>query len=208
MRNILLILFSTLLLYSCQPVFKKALGIRKIRTLSESRIAQIQDRYHVNSNFSYYVDTNYLHYLSLHFDEHNIDDKPVIKDYVQPLLAAYYFKKQTADLLIVNCNAEMRVLNLTLNKHGEMNVFPPKYKEKGSNKILLNEYLTYLKPVDAAHKIKDIETSNYDNVVIIHWSYFMNRQARIFVKQALDNLNLSKQNNLVLFVNIDNIYTK
>lgn len=204
------IILSLFLLFtvSCQPVFQKALGLRKIRPLSESRIAQIQDRYHVNSNFSYYVDTNYLHYLSLHFDEHNKEDKPVIKDYVQPLLAAYYFKKQTADLLIVNCNAEMRGLNLTLNKHGEMNVFPPKYKEKGSNKILLNEYLTYLKTVGAAHKIKDTETNNYDNVVIIHWSYFMNRQARIFVKQVLDNLNLSKQNNLVLFVNIDNIYTK
>lgn len=89
-----------------------------------------------------------------------------------------------------------------------MKVFPPKYKEKGSNKILLNEYLTYLKPVDAAHKIKDIKTNNYDNVVIIHWSYFMNRQARIFIRQILDNLKLSKQNNLVLYVNIDNIYTK
>jgi hypothetical protein len=202
------LVFVSMFVSSCQPVFKMAVGIKPTKHLSEKQIAAKHEKFGIDKDFSYYVDTNYVRYLSLHFDEKNAAEKPLIKDYLQPLQAAYFLKKQTADILIINCDAEMTGFNLTLNKHGEMDVFPPKYNTKGSEKILLNEYLPYLKPISAAKQTSNLEIDNYNNVILIQWSSFMGRQAKIFIRQVLNNLKLSNVNTLVLFVNTDNVYAK
>jgi|GEM_PF-6662701 len=203
-RITILCLLLLLSLSSCKFVLLRAVGVKNNRHLSAEKIGKLQHRYGIDSRYSYYTDTVYNTYLAKTINEKDSAERGIYKTFSQPLIATYYIQRPTADIAIVNCDGYMKMLRLTWNKHGEMNVFPPKYEVLSTDKIKLIEYLQCLKPLDGSAAINTI--SNYDNIIVVHWAHFFGKNAKNLIKEVQHNAKLAKGKTLIVYVNADNIY--
>lgn len=205
-RTILICLLSILSLCSCRTVIMHAVGVKNNKHLSADKIGKLEHRYGVDGKYSYYIDTGYDAYLHKVVDNNDSTEKALYKTFSQPLMAVYYSNKQTPDMAIVNCDGYMKMLRLTWNKHGEMNVFPPKYDMLHTNKIKLQEYLQCLKPLNGSAALNTIKSNSYDNIIILHWVHFFGRNAKNLIKEVQRNAKLAKGKILIVYVNSDNLY--
>ncbi len=204
MRQIVLGLLCLLCFSSCRIVLLRAIGVKNNRHLSEEKIAKLQHRYGIDSRYSYYTDTIYNTYLAKTINKKDSAERGIYKTFSQPLIATYYIQKPTADMAIVNCDGYMKMLRLTWNKHGEMDVFPPKYDTLHTNKIKLQEYLQCLKPLKGSAAINTI--AGYDNVIVLHWVHFFTKNTKSLIKEVERNAKLAKGKTLIVYVNADNVY--
>lgn len=204
MRQIVLGLLCLLCFSSCRIVLLRAIGVKNNRHLSEEKIAKLQHRYGIDSRYSYYADTIYNTYLAKTINKKDSAERGIYKTFSQPLIATYYIQKPTADMAIVNCDGYMKMLRLTWNKHGEMDVFPPKYDTLHTNKIKLQEYLQCLKPLKGSAAINTI--TGYDNVIVLHWVNFFTKNTKSLIKEVERNAKLAKGKTLIVYVNADNVY--
>lgn len=185
-------------------VLLRAVGVKNNRHLSAEKISRLQHRYGIDSRYSYYTDTVYNTYLAKTLNKKDSTEKGVYKTFSQPLIAAYYIQRPTADMAIVNCDGYMKMLRLTWNKHGEMDIFPPKYEVLATDKIKLKEYLQCLKPLDGSAAINTI--CNYDNIIVVHWAHFFGKNAKNLIKEVQRNAKLAKGSTSIVYVNADNVY--
>lgn len=199
---LLSILASLFVLSGCTATLTTLYGMKKIKPMSKNAINQSAKRYHIPSEDSYEMDTNYFSYL---FSLDSVRYKRQIKNHTQPLQALYFDRSNQLVSFHVNCYAG-GFPNLKWNRFGIFDEFVPKQQAPLDSILPLDKQLTFLIPLNNNSLIKRDE---YDYIIIVYWSRFMGRQSKRLVRIVQENVaKSSPQQAKIIYVNNDNIFAK
>lgn len=208
MRNfaaLFLLFLSALSHSSCGFIFNKALGLKPVKKLTESRIAQTAASFQIPPESSFVLDSTWRTTFSDGLSHNNQPIKNELhKNHLQPLQASYYSSSGKLVSFQINCFAG-GFPNLNWTRDSIFEHFPPRAQAPVDSLLTLHEHLRYLKPLPGA--IAPAAGNNY--TVIIHWTRFMHRQTKLFLETVHENIRKkAPAGTRVLYVNCDNLYVK
>ncbi len=193
------ILIPILLLTSCAEV----MGIKKWKPLTREQILVEARKYKINEVNLFYCDSQSFKtaYFSL-----KKSDKRLFKDLGQPLQLKFYdIKRDSQFIYLINCYLG-GFPNIKWNRAGSLNFFPPKQGpiKRPDSLFSVKSNFAPLIPLENS-SINNI--SNYDYLLMIHWSVFMGRQSKNLIKIAKKFVRNNADKSIeVVYVNMDNIY--
>jgi hypothetical protein len=178
----------------------RMMGLKNPKVISDKEIIKYSDKFNIPLEDSYKLDTAYYSYL---FSLDTIQFKNEIQDHYQPLQALYYHKNKLVSYQ-VNCYAG-GFPKLDWNKDGIFDTFPPKQQAPLDSIFTSEQYLNYLIPLSG----NKLTISNYQYVVFVHWSRFMNKQSKHFIQVVQENSKLSKKESVkIIYINNDSFFGK
>lgn len=185
-------------LSNCTALFTGLYGIKTPKHVDTRTILRYAKKYNIPHNLCYALDSSYTGFLkSLDTSRFQLQ----VKNHLQPLQALYYNKSGQLQSFQVNCYAG-GFPNLNWNRNGNMAVFPPKQQAPLDSIVPLDEHIRHLVPLAA--KTAPVNGA-HDWVVVVHWSRFMGRQSKRFIRIVQQNRQLAgTQQVKVLYVNSDN----
>lgn len=173
--------------------------MESIKAVDEKTIFKYGQRYNITVKDSYKVDTAYFSFL-LSLD--TTKNREQIKNHYQPLQALYYIREGNLQSFHVNCYAS-GFPNLKWDKEGAFNTFIPKQQAQLDSIVPLVTQLNFLVPLS---QTEIISSTDYEYVIVVHWSRFMGRQSKRLIKIVQENAKLSLAEKIrVIYANNDNI---
>lgn len=208
MRNyaVFVLLLITVLVHSgCSFLLNKTLGLKPIKKLTESRIAQTAASFKIPPENSFVLDSTWRTTFSDGLSHNNQPIKNELhKNHLQPLQASYYNNAGKLVSFQINCYAG-GFPNLNWTRDSIFEHFPPGPQAPLDSLLTLHEHLRYLKPLPGA--IAPEAGTHY--TVIIHWTRFMHRQTKLFLETVHEHIRKkAPAGTRVLFVNCDNLYVQ
>jgi hypothetical protein len=200
-----LIVIAALSHSGCGFLLNKTLGLKPIKKLSESRIAQTAATFQIPPENSFVLDTSWRKKFADGLSRNNEPVKNELhKNHLQPLQASYYNSDGKLVSFQINCYAS-GFPNLNWTRDSIFEHFPPGTQAPVDSLLTLHEHLRYLKPLPGAAAPE--AGTNY--TVIIHWTRFMYRQTKLFIETVHENIRTkAPRGTRVLYVNCDNLYVE
>ncbi len=195
---------------SCTFVYARGLlGLKKLKPQSElNQLTYIQNtvRY---PGYYYTADSAYAEFLSK-FDTTSAYEKRLLNKYIQPLSVFCYNNKTGEQVAnFANCDGNPRgITNLTWNKEGQLDVFPPKYKVYDIDSISATEVLSYIKPLANSTAVPDNWITSSEWTLIIFWTKFMGRQNTNFLMEVSRTISHIPHSYTLVYVELDNAFAK
>jgi hypothetical protein len=179
------------------------IGIKKLKPLSENTIMSQAKKFNIPQADSYVLDTSYFAFVY-----NATTDNRLRNDHLQPLQAVYYAKENgfiTPVSWQINCYAG-GFPNLKWNRNGIMESFPPKEQAPLDSLVSLKTHFEFFKPLPGVTPFNSIE---YDYILIVYWSRFMNRQSKKLIQAVQKNAALATDKKIrILYVNNDHFFLK
>jgi hypothetical protein len=179
------------------------IGIKKLKPLSENTIIKQADKFHIPRANSYVLDTSYLAFIY-----NATTDNKLRNDHLQPLQAVYYTKENGFIAPVswqINCYAG-GFPNLKWNRNGIMESFPPKEQAPLDSLVSLKKQFEFLRSMTGVVPFNSIE---YDYIIVVYWSRFMNRQSKKLIQTVQKNAALAVGKKVrIVYVNNDQFFTK
>lgn len=198
--QILIIIFALFNTQSCTLLF----GVKRIKPLSENKVFKQSSKFNIPVEDNYSLDTSYMQWVH----DAAINNAKLRNDHLQPLQAIYYAKENNFIAPIswqINCYAG-GFPNLEWNRNGIMEVFPPKEQAPLDSLFSLNKHVEFFKPLAGVTAFNSIE---YDYVIVVFWSRFMNRQSKKLIEVVQKNRKLANDKKVrILYINNDNFFAK
>lgn len=194
MRNFILAVLACTMLVSCKYTILKIHGVNPKYTPTVAKTKKYATKLHIDSTQSFYTDTTWINAIAQQYGK----TSQFYHDMYQPLGAFYYDSTGRQVASMINCYAG-GFLYLKWNRNNALATFPPKQNVPTDSSWVLQKHLKNLAPLYNATVPKD--TTVY--VVVIHWSHYMGRQNKRFLKYYRKNLLLAPKIIRVLYVNTD-----
>lgn len=178
------------------------MGMNKAKELNENEIIELAGKYNIPENQVYEAQKSYFDDLFKNFDSEKYKDE--IKNRYQPLQALYYVNDGELVSYHVNCHTGgVGFPNLKWNKDDNFEQFIPKQQADLDELFPLDTLLTYFEPLG---NTKEINTAEYDYVVIVFWNRFMGRQSKRLIKFVQKSLEYTDGHKVkVIYVNNDKL---
>ncbi|MCA6361950.1 MAG: hypothetical protein IM638_02870 [Bacteroidetes bacterium] len=189
----------------CGFVLNKAMGLKKMKPLSEIRIQQAAAAFGISASETYVLDTSWRTKFSEGLSRNG---EPVKneqhKNHLQPLQASYYNSAGQLVSFQINCYAG-GFPNLNWTRDSIFDSFPPRLQAPVDTLLTCAEHLSYIKPLPGS---KPPQTGS-GHTVVIHWTRFMGRQTALFLETVRENLRRkAPAETMVIYVNCDNLYVE
>ena len=192
--------FFVTALTSCETLFLKIYGIKKLKPISEKTILNYSKKFNIPLSDSYELDTSFISFV---YSIDTLQYKAQRKNHCQPLQALYYDKSGQLQSFHINCYAG-GFPNLNWDRNSTLTQFPPKQQAPIDSILPLYKQLNYLRLLSSTEKIN---TDNYDFLVIVYWNRFMGRQSKRLIKFIQTNCKLNTDKKVkILYVNNDNAF--
>jgi len=192
--------FFITVLTSCETLFFKMYGMKKIKPISAKTILQYSKKYNIPLADSYELDTSFISFI---YSIDTLKYKEQCKNHYQPLQALYYDKSGQMQSFHINCYAS-GFPNLNWGRNSTLTEFPPKLQAPIDSILPLEKQLGYLRPLSSTEKLT---TNNYDFFVIVYWDRFMGRQSKRLIHFIQDNCKLAINKKVkIIYVNNDNFF--
>lgn len=200
MRTILLSLLVCSILCSCQPTLLTLYGIHPGYKPTMAKTKRYARRLGIDTAQSFYVDTAYTNYIAKQF----AGQKQFYHDMYQPLGAFYYRaadgKPETA---MVNCYAG-GFIKLKWNRDNALEKSFPPQQLMPLDSLQQWNLNSHLQQIKALYDIPPPSAGNAEYVVFIHWSHYMGRHNKYFLRQYRKNLKKAPAGSVkVFYVNTD-----
>jgi hypothetical protein len=188
-----------LLLSSCQTVFQALLGIHGIKAPTPAELAQQAQRLGIPAERSFVLDTSYTGLLR------HAAFPAQAKNHAQPLQLLYFDAHGQLRQFYINCNADLRLLNVEWNPDGRLDVFPPRSQTPPDSLLTFTEQIKHLRTASGTHPDT---TARADYRLVVYWNRFMGRQTRGLLRAVQHNLRQvpAGQRVEVYYVNNDAIF--
>lgn len=205
MKRFTSIPFALLALFcsSCNLLYFKPYGYKNPKYLTTSEIEQCAAAYQIPPKNLFELDSAYFYQFLKKQDQKRYGDQ--VKNHYQPLQALYFDRFGTLQRFYINCYAD-GFPNLTWNKKGNFNSFPPKPQAPLDSLVSFQTLTRYLKPLSNSTPAPKISG---DYTIIVFWSRMMGRQSKRLIELVQQNASLARETNAkVIYVNNDNLLAR
>lgn len=202
----LLIIFQ--LFSSCNYFLAKTIyGINRPHSIDSEKLAvsYLHSEFDLIQNYSclgFYRNRFYDSLLNI-----QIDSQYLFTSFIQPLSAMYFDNRGYLKSILINCYATPKGRNLSWNDSNRLCQFPPKSHTHKYNKLKFDLIAGSIIPITGSV----FESNEFDYTVVINWGFFMNRQAKIFLKGIKENISVGYRESIkiqVILINNDNFFNK
>jgi hypothetical protein len=187
---------------SCVAVLSKMYGMKSPGKVDETDIVKYSKKYNIPLADSYELSRTFDNYLA------SLDPKEYQsqkKNHDQALQALYYNQSGQLECFLNNCYAG-GFPNLKWNRNNILKSFPPLQQAPVDNILSLTHQLNYLQPLSQTVLFAP---SNYDYVIVIHWSRYMGRQSKRFIRYVQKNSKLAPHLKIkLIYVNNDDLFAE
>lgn len=176
-------------------------GMKSAGKVDETDIVKYSKKYNIPLADSYELTPSYDNYLA------SLDNKRYQtqkNNHNQPLQALYYNRTGHLEGFLTNCYAG-GFPNLHWNRNNLLKSFPPQQAPVDSI-LSLDHQLSYLQPLSETVLFAP---ANYDYVVVVHWSRYMGRQSKRFIRYVQKNSKLAPHLKIkLIYVNNDDLFAE
>lgn len=192
-----------LMLSGCGFAVQKAMGLKRLKPLSDETIIKTANEFGIPAAQSYVLDTLWIKRFKDGAAINGSEVKDELqKNHLQPLQASYYNSQGKLISFQVNCYAG-GFPNLNWERDSIFSSFPPRTQAPADTLIALGEHLQFLRQLNGS----STAAAGGGYTVVVHWTRFMGRQTVLFLKTLHENAKLAGAGDAkFIYVNCDNLY--
>lgn len=198
---------------SCSKIYLRILGVKHPRSVNTKDLTTFLKKRKIKQE--YILELDYEKYINL-IATKSMDTanryyvNSSIQSHTQPTQVIYFDKVTKKPLVsFFNCVSEIRgISNMTWNKDKELEFFPPKTYEKWTDSIFsYNELMSTFNDIEGKKFEYKDDGTRY--LIILYYSFLIQKQSVNMIKEVNYNLNKFIKNNYqIYYVNMDNFFTK
>ncbi|MFM2155791.1 MAG: hypothetical protein RL516_540 [Bacteroidota bacterium] len=195
-----IIVFGLTVLSGCGFIMNGLYGLKNVKPMDDKTILTYGNKFNIPQDKSYLLDSTYIQFVK---NQDTSKYSSEINNHLQPLQALYFDENEKLISYHVNCYAG-GFPNLEWNRNQVMDVFPPLQQAPVDSLVSLALIR------DCIHSVVGdnvVDSTRYNNTVIVFWSRFMGRQTERFIQTVQQNASLSKGGIVnLIYVNTDNLF--
>jgi hypothetical protein len=200
-----------MLLSSCSPIMSSLYGLKKEKMRTTKDIERYAKKNDIPQADLFVLSKDYSRFLDsldkVAIQKGNLPVYPncfsslEVKNHYQPLQVSYYNNSGELESFHLNCYAG-GFPNL---KWDFFDKFVPETQAPIDSLLSINNYMRFITRING----DKVNVETHDYYVFVHWSIFMGRQSKRFIRKVQDNIKLSKNLKVkVFYINVDNAFAK
>jgi hypothetical protein len=195
-----IIVFGLTVLSGCGFIMNGLYVIKNFKQIDDKTILTYGNKLNIPQEKSYLLDSNYVEFIK---KQDTSKYSLQMNNNLQPLQALYFDENEELISYHVNCYAG-GFPNLEWNRNQVMDVFPPLQQAPVDSLVSLVLIRNCTHPLVGNGRI---DSTKYNNTIVVFWSRFMGRQTERFIQTVQQNAGLSKGGIVnLIYVNTDNLF--
>jgi hypothetical protein len=195
-----IIVFGLTVFSGCGFIMNGLYGIKNVKPMDDKTVLTYGNKFNIPQDKSYLLDSTYIQFVK---KQDTSKYSSEINNHLQPLQALYFDENEKLISYHINCYAG-GFPNLEWNRNQVMDVFPPLQQAPVDSLVSLALIRNCIRSVIGNNKV---DSTRFNNTVIVFWSRFMGRQTERFIQTVQQNASLSKGGIVnLIYVNTDNLY--